>query len=153
MLDGLLRILLGLDGADRAGERNDPAFALAVLLIEVARSDDKVEVREQSLIESALARRFGLQPGEVTRLITAAEEGAIRAADLFHFTQVVVENFTEEERVGVIEMLWEVAYSDNLLTGDEDALIRRVAGLIYVSDRDRAEARQRVMQRFESDNK
>jgi len=153
MLDGLLRILLGLDGADRAGERNDPVFALAVLLIEVARSDDKVEVREQSLIESALARRFGLQPGEVTRLITAAEEGAIRAADLFHFTQVVVENFTEEERVGVIEMLWEVAYSDNLLTGDEDALIRRVAGLIYVSDRDRAEARQRVMQRFESDNK
>src|SRR5215472_9373283 len=153
MLDGLLRILLGLDGADRAGERNDPAFALAVLLIEVARSDDKVEVREQSLIERALARRFGLQPGEVTRLITAAEEGAIRAADLFHFTQVVVENFTEEERVGVIEMLWDVAYSDNLLTGDEDALIRRVAGLIYVSDRDRAEARQRVMQRFESDNK
>jgi uncharacterized tellurite resistance protein B-like protein len=148
MLDGLLRILLGLDGADRAGERNDPAFALAVLLIEMARSDDKVEVCEQGLIERALARRFGLQRDEVTRLIAAAEEGAIRAADLFHFTQVVVENFTEEERVGVIEMLWSVAYSDNLLTGDEDALIRRVAGLIYVSDRDRAEARQPVMQRF-----
>jgi uncharacterized tellurite resistance protein B-like protein len=45
--------------------------------------------------------------------------------------------------------LWEVAYSDDLLTGDEDALIRRVAGLIYVSDRDLGEARQRVMQRFE----
>jgi uncharacterized tellurite resistance protein B-like protein len=149
MLDGLLRILLGLDGADRAVERSDPAFALAVLLIEMARSDDKVEVREQGLIERALARRFGLQRDEVTRLITAAEKGTIRATDLFHFTQVVVENFTEEERVGVIEMLWEVAYSDNLLTGDEDALIRRVAGLIYVSDRDRAEARQRAVQRFE----
>jgi len=61
----------------------------------------------------------------------------------------VVENFTEGERVSVIEMLWEVAYSDDLLTGDEDALIRRVAGLIYVSDRDRCEARQRVVQRLE----
>jgi uncharacterized tellurite resistance protein B-like protein len=60
----------------------------------------------------------------------------------------VVENFTEEERTGVIETLWEVAYSDGVLTGDEDALIRRVAGLIYVSDRDRAEARRRVVQRF-----
>jgi uncharacterized tellurite resistance protein B-like protein len=149
MLDGLLRILTGLDDADRAGERNDPAFALAVLLIEVARSDDKVEAREQGLIERALARRFGLQQGEVTRLVKAAEESAIRATDLFHFTRVVVENFSEAERIGVIEMLWEVAYSDDLLTGDEDALIRRVAGLIYVSDRDRGEARQRVMQRFE----
>ena len=51
MLDGLLRILTGVDDADRAGERNDPAFSLAVLLIEVARSDDTVEAREQGLIE------------------------------------------------------------------------------------------------------
>jgi len=57
MLDGLLRILTGVDDADRAGGRNDPAFALAVLLIEVARSDDTVEAREQGLIERALARR------------------------------------------------------------------------------------------------
>jgi len=116
----------------------------------VARSDDTVKAREQGLIERALARRFGLQPGEVTRLVKAAEESAIWATDLFHLTRVVVENFTAAERIGVIEMLWEVAYSDDLLTGvDEDALIRRVAGLIYVSDRDRGEARQRVMQRLE----
>jgi len=149
MLDGLLRILTGVDDADRTGERNDPAFALAVLLIEVARSDDTVEAREQGLIERALARRFGLQPGEVTRLVKAAEESTIWPTDLFHLTRVVVENFTEAERTGVIEMSWEVAHSADLLTGDEDALIRRVAGLIYVSDRDRVEARQRVMQRLE----
>jgi hypothetical protein len=38
----------------------------------------------------------------------------------------MVENFTERDRIGVIEMIWEVAYSDGVLTGDEDALIRRV---------------------------
>ena len=57
-------------------------------------------------------------------------------------------NFNEEERIGVIEMLWDVAYSDNVLTGDEDALIRRVAGLIYVSDWERGEAKRRVTQRL-----
>src|SRR5215471_19767157 len=103
MLDGLLRILTGVDDAHRAGERNDPAFALAVLLIEVARSDDKVEAREQGLIERALARRFGLQQGEVTRLFNAAEESAIRATDLFHFTRVVVESFTVVEGIAVTE--------------------------------------------------
>ena len=148
MFDGLLRILLGLEDAHQTGERNDPAFALGVLLIEIARSDDKVEDREQGIIQRGLALRFGLERSEVIRLIKTAEERAIQAIDLFHFTQIVVENFTEEERIGVIEMLWEVAYSDGVQTGDEDALIRRVAGLIYVSDRDRAEARRRVMQRF-----
>ena len=92
-----------------------------------------------------MASRFGLKHSEVVHLIKAAEEGAVQATDLFHFTRIVVENFTEAERIGVIEMLWEVAYSDTVLTGDEDALIRRVAGLIYVSDRDRGEAKQRVM--------
>ena len=120
-----------------------------MLLIEVARSDDRVEVRERGIIERALARRFGLERGEVTRLIKAAEEGAIKATDLHHFTRTVVRKFSEEERIGVIEMLWEVAYSDGLLTGDEDALIRRVAGLIYVSDRERGEAKRRITQRSE----
>ena len=149
MLDGLLHILLGNEDAHRASERKNPAFALAVLLIEVARSDDGVEDRAQGVIQRALALRFGLERSEVIRLIKAAEERATEATDLFHFTRVVVENFTEEERIGVIETLWEVVYSNGVLTGDEDALIRRVAGLIYVSDRDRREARRRVMQRFE----
>ena len=151
MFDVLLNILTGQDGTHGTGERNDPAFALAVLLIEVARSDDHVEDREQGIIERALARRFGLNHSEAAHLIKVAETGAIQATDLFHFTKVVVDNFTEEERIGVIEMLWEVGYSDGALTGDEDALIRRVAGLIYVSDTDRGEAKRRVRQRLEGD--
>jgi len=147
MFDGLLRFLTGVDDGRQFGDEDNASFALAVLLIEVARSDDRIEVRERRIIERGLARRFGLDPSEVTRLKTAAEEGAIKATDLHHFTQTVVRRFSEEERIGVIEMLWEVAYSDGLLTGDEDALIRRVAGLIYVSDWERGEAKRRVTQK------
>jgi uncharacterized tellurite resistance protein B-like protein len=149
MFDGLLRFLTGVDDSRQSGEQDDATFALAVLLIEVARSDDRIEVRERGIIERALARRFGLDCGEVTRLMNAAEEGAIKATDLHRFTQTVVKEFSEEERIGVIEMLWGVAYSDGLLTGDEDALIRRVAGLIYASDWERGEAKRRITQRSE----
>ena len=149
MFHTLLRILTGSDDATASGERNDPAFALAVLLIETARSDDRVVDRERVIIERVLARRFGLKPSEISRLVAAAKEGAVRSTDLFNFTRVVVRNFTEEERVGIIEMLWEVAYSDGALTGDEDALIRRVAGLIYVSDRDRGDAKRRARERLQ----
>jgi uncharacterized tellurite resistance protein B-like protein len=148
MFDGLLRFLKGVDDGPESVEQDDATFALAVLLIEVARSDDRVEVSEKGIIERALARRFGLQPREVTHLMKVAQEGAIKATDLHHFTQIVVRKFTEEERIGIIEMLWEVAYSDGLLTGDEDALIRRVAGLIYVSDWERGEAKLRIVQRL-----
>ncbi|MGE5271773.1 MAG: TerB family tellurite resistance protein [Thiohalocapsa sp.] len=145
MFEALLRFLGGDDGGD---QREDPAYALAALLIETARSDDRVETREQRIIKRVLARRFGLTSEEADRLVAVAEEGARQAVDLFHFTRVVVENFTEAERVGVIEMLWEVAFADGALSGDEDALIRRIAGLIYVSDRDRGEARRRARQRL-----
>ncbi|HUI35438.1 MAG TPA: TerB family tellurite resistance protein [Stellaceae bacterium] len=150
MFEGLYRLLTGQDGAPEAARQNDTAFALAVLLIEVARSDDRLANIEESVIERTLSRRFGLNREEVLRLVEAAEERALQATDLFHFTQAVVENFSEAERVGVVEMLWEVAYADGELTGGEDSLIRRVAGLIYVSDRDRGEAKRRVRERLRS---
>jgi uncharacterized tellurite resistance protein B-like protein len=153
MFDGLFSFLTGVDDGRQSSEQDAAAFALAVLLIEVARSDDRVEAREQNLIERALVRRFGLHRSEVASLMEAAKESAIKATDLHHFTQVVVKNFNEEERIGVIEMLWDVAYSDSVLTGDEDALIRRVAGLIYVSDWERGEAKRRVTQRLQDNRR
>lgn len=149
MFDALHRFLTAADDTHRTDRSSDAAFALAVLLIDVARSTaERIEDREHNVIERVLAARFDLDCGEVTRLMTAAEVGAIQATDLFHFTQIVVKNFSEEERFGVIEMLWEVAYSDGVLTGDEDTLIRQVAGLIDVSDRERGEAKLRVTSRL-----
>src|SRR5437773_827360 len=104
MFDVLLRFLRGVDDSPRSGEQDNAAFALAVLLIEVARSDDRVAVREQGIIERTLARRFGLERSEVGHLMRAAQEGAINATDLHRFTQIVVREFSENERIGVIEM-------------------------------------------------
>ncbi|MBS0281793.1 MAG: TerB family tellurite resistance protein, partial [Proteobacteria bacterium] len=52
------------------------------------------------------------------------------------------------ERIQLIEMLWEVAYADGVLDPEEDLLIRRIAGLIAVEDRERVLARQRVAARM-----
>jgi uncharacterized tellurite resistance protein B-like protein len=146
MFDALLRLLTGSDDTPPF-ESSDPALALAVLLLETARSDDCVAESERRIIERALARRFDLRPFETARLVEAARHGVIRSTDLYNSTRTVMQRFSEQERVGVIEMLWEVAYSDGEVTGDEDALIRRIAGLLYVSDRDRGEAKRRARER------
>jgi uncharacterized tellurite resistance protein B-like protein len=60
---------------------------------------------------------------------------------------------TPEDRIHLIEMLWDVAYADGVLDPEEDLLIRRIAGLIYVGDRDRVLARQRVLARRQQQDK
>ena len=67
---------------------------------------------------------------------------------LYPFTRLAVERMDPQQRIGLIEMLWEVAYADGVLDPEEDALLRRVAGLIYVSDADRVATRLRVTERL-----
>ncbi len=147
MFEELLRIFDGSAASGRTGKGTDPAFAFAVLLIETAGTDDRVTDRERGIIRRVLTRRFDFSPDQVTRLVHVATEGAASATDLFHFTRVIVEQFTEQDRIALIEDIWQVALSDGLdANGQEDTLIRRIAGLINVSDHDRGEAKQRAMQ-------
>ncbi len=68
--------------------------------------------------------------------------------EIFHLTRTINERWSREERIGLIEMLWEVAYADGVLDKYEDSLLRRVGGLVYVPDRERGLARQRVLRRL-----
>ena len=64
-------------------------------------------------------------------------------------TSQIAQAMSPGERIQLIEMLWDVAYADGVLDPEENLLIRRIAGLIYVSDRDRVLARQRALARRE----
>jgi uncharacterized tellurite resistance protein B-like protein len=122
--------------------------AVAVLLVEAARMDDHFEATERAAIERLLAAKFELSPESTKTLLTHAEIVAARSNQLHPFTRLAVERMDPNERIRLIEMLWEVAYADGVLDPEEDALLRRVAGLIYVSDGDRVAARQRVLARM-----
>src|SRR6202040_4383765 len=103
---------------------------------------------ERGVISRLLESRFSLSRSAANDLLAAGETAASESAELFHFTRIVNERLSFEERVELIEMLWEVAYADGVLDEYEDSLLRRVGGLIYVPDRERGEARQRVLKRL-----
>jgi uncharacterized tellurite resistance protein B-like protein len=69
------------------------------------------------------------------------------SAQYFPFTHMITTRLSTEQRVGIIEMLWEVAYADGVLDPQEDMLLRQIAGLIHVPDRDRGLARQRALEK------
>jgi uncharacterized tellurite resistance protein B-like protein len=127
----------------------DLRLSVAVLLLEAARQDDTFDARERATIEALLTGRFGLSQAECAALMTAAEARAGQLTQLHGHTSQIAQAMSPDERIQLIEMLWDVAYADGVLDPEEDLLIRRIAGLIYVSDRDRVLARQRALARRE----
>ena len=120
------------------------------LLIEAAVMDGDFDEAERRVIAGLLKDRFGLEPSAVEELIAAGEEAVERSHQLFAFTSVVKQGFDFEQRIGMIEMLWEVAYADGEVHDFEASLVRRVAGLIHVSDRDSGNARKKALARLGS---
>jgi uncharacterized tellurite resistance protein B-like protein len=122
----------------------DPRLSVAVLLVEAARQDDVFELRERLVIEQLLTRKFDLSAEECVALMEATERRVAEMVQIHGHTRDVFETTTPAERIQLVEMLWEVAYADGVLDPEEDLLIRRIAGLIAVEDRERVLARQRV---------
>ena len=120
-------------------------LAVAALLIEAARMDDDFTAGERAAIERILAERYDLPATELHELMIAAETAVRGSTQFFPFTRAIVKNIGPEDRAQILEMMWEVAYADGVLDPQEDALLRRIAGLIHVTDRARGEARQRAL--------
>jgi uncharacterized tellurite resistance protein B-like protein len=146
MFNQILSLLSG--DAPAFAKPDQLQIAVAALLVHAARMDDTFDAAERQTIERLLAARFVLAPEAVQRLLAAAERRAEDSSQLYPFIRQAVEQLDEQGRILLIEMMWEVAYADGVLDPDEDALLRRVAGLLYISDRDRGEARKRVLRRL-----
>jgi len=122
--------------------------AAAALLVEAACMDGKFDDQERKSILILLEQHFNLNDDESSTLLVEAEKLIENAGDLFTFTRVIKDKYEPKQRVALIEMLWEVAFADGNVDYYEANLISRVAGLIFVNDFDRGEARKRVMARL-----
>jgi uncharacterized tellurite resistance protein B-like protein len=122
-------------------------LAAAALLVEAARMDDRVDEHERARIHELLRWRFGLDEAEADLLIEAAIAETARSAQLHGYAEMIRAKFDEGERVRLVELLWDVTYADGELHELEASLMRRIAGLLYVSDRDSGTARKRAMAR------
>jgi uncharacterized tellurite resistance protein B-like protein len=145
-----LRALLGLEPqGGPAPEAAEPRLvAAAALMVEAARLDGKFSEEERQRILRLLTERFGLGPFAAERLLAAGEDEAQASVDLHGFTSAIKDGFDHAGRIGLIEMLWAVVYADGELHDYEASLMRRVAGLLYVSDGESAEARERALARL-----
>ncbi len=122
----------------------DAQLALAALLVRLARADADYSEPERARIDRVLATRYGLSPFEAVKLRTEAEVLEAEAPDTVRFTRALKDAVPHEDRMSLMQALWSVALADDARDPEEDAVIRLVADLLGITDRDSAIARQSV---------
>ncbi len=123
---------------------SDARLALTALLVRVARADGHYDGDEKAQIDAAMSTRYGLDAGQMTKLRSDAETLEAEAPDTVRFTRAIKAAVDYEDRLGVIEALWSVVLADGERAAEEDALLRLVASLLGVEDRDSNMARKRI---------
>jgi uncharacterized tellurite resistance protein B-like protein len=148
----MLRALKAFFGGEsgsvaEATRERELRLATAVLLVEVARADFAEGGVEIEAVTRLLGEHLGIGRAEVESLVAEARREADAEASLQGFTRQLHEEIDREEKLRILEMLWKVALSDSSLDKHEDHLIRKVAGLLYVSHSDLIRVRNRVAER------
>lgn len=108
----------------------------------VAKADGSYDDDERARILAIAHKRYGLSPFEAQALVKDAETLEGEAPDTVRFTRAIKDAVPYEERMGVIEALWSVVMADGVRDDEENALLRLVANLLGVNDRDSNIARR-----------
>lgn len=121
-----------LSPSDEANSEQAIQLAAAALLIELSRADFQQQPEEQAAIESALKRKFSLDPTQLAELVQLADQEAREATSLYQFTRLINDHYSPEQKFQLVTALWQVAIADGNISKYEDHLIRKVAELIYL---------------------
>lgn len=148
MLDRLRQFIADVvspAGSDHSGfAEDDYRLAAAALLIHVISLDGEPSAAEKRKLHALLEYRFNLDPGTADVLIRDAMRVEGDAVDLYHFTSVIMRSVSEEGRLRIVEMMWELVYADGHVSEFEENVIWRAADLLGVSARERINLRQQV---------
>jgi len=114
---------------------NNKNVLIAALLIHAAKIDENYTDVEKNIIKKALINLYNIKTNEAEKLLKDAEAKEQDSNQIVEFTREIKNN-SMEFRLKIIEILWKIVYSDGANDNYESNLIRRICGLLYVSDRD-----------------
>ena len=122
---------------------NNKNILITALLIHAAKIDDNYTDVEKEIIKKALISLNAITPNEAEELLKKAEKIEQESNQIVAFTREIKKN-SMEFRLKIIEILWKIIYSDGRSDSYESNLIRRVCGLLYISDRDSGKIKLKV---------
>lgn len=147
MLDALKTFLTNSQEAE-AVDAKVPCVktASAALLVEAALADGTFDETERAHVKDVLVHMFELPDAELDDVIEDAIERVAQSNQMYGLAREVKDNLEYDRRVELMQMLWEVVYADGSLDDFEANLVRRVSGLLYVTDKDSGRARKAALE-------
>ncbi len=105
-------------------------IATCALFLEIANSDDNFADEERKLIVSLLKNEYDLSEEEVDSLIETTQKTLDNSIDIWQFTNLINQNFSDDEKVRILENIWKIIYADEKLDTYEDYLAHKIANLL-----------------------
>lgn len=122
------------DNLDEQKYEFDIELVGCALAYEVAKADGSIDLDELEKIKVELTKRsnaLGLDSDEVLKTIEMQSNESVSFND---FINQINDNFLQDQKLEMIDFLWQTAYADNILDVDEERLIRRIADMIRIKD-------------------
>ena len=130
-------------------EQNKEIDILAGLMIEAANTDGKITQEELDKISVSLINVFKEDPISVEQSLNKAFDNKDNSRSLYFYTSKLNKSLPKEKKIILIEVLWEIILADNEVHDFETNLIRRLAGLLYISDVECGNAKIRAGQKVQ----
>ena len=141
----ILKNILNNQNSIQENEDSKSLELLSGLMIEAAYTDGKIDEDEIKKIKSSLIDIFEENSDLVEIVLKKAIKNKNNSKSLHHYTSFINKNFSEDKKLLLIEALWEIVLSDGEIHDFESNLIRRLAGLLYISDVNSGNARKRAL--------
>ena len=141
----LLKNILNNQNSQEDKNNNKNLELLCGLMIEAAYTDGKIDENELNKIKLSLVYVFAEDPNEVDSVIEEAKKNKNNSNSLHYYTSYINKNFEDDKKLLLLEALWEIVLSDGEVHDFESNLIRRLAGLLYISDVDSGNAKKRAL--------
>ena len=116
---------------------------IVALLIHAAKIDENYTDKEKQIIKKAIINLKQVKPDKAEEIIKKGEEKERDSNQIVEFTKEIKKN-PMDYRIKIIEILWKIVYSDNANDNYESNLIRRICGLLYISDKDSGFIKEKI---------
>ena len=129
---------------------NQDLTILCGLMIEAANTDGKVDKVEINKISTILINTFHENPSEVETVLSQCLTELNEPRSLHYFTSKINKSFSSEKKLLLLETFWEIILEDGEIHDFESNLIRRLGGLLYISDVSCGKAKAKALSKLDS---
>ena len=125
--------------------QNDKYLPIIALLVHAAKIDENYTEAEKTIIKKVIMELNKISLDESKKILEIAEKSEEKSNQIVGFTSEI-KKYSMEFRLKIIEIIWKIVYSDGASDNYESNLVRRLCGLLYVSDRDSGMIKSKVQE-------